>query len=255
MIYHDYRVYSLSNLVGIWFYGGPDCGNASETWIALNEEILELENEANEMEPATAAVANLTCESEYTQGGRDICIDLFIMGERASFLVGDNRTFDPNAPYKASRAQIYINPSSCTVGAAVNTTRTVSWGPFRGGIHEPHKLNKVQAHLNDSAQCVVEWQLLNGWCQSNNTLTLDGLACPAIDGHITITSDGQGGWNANISEDLFPSRGLYKWNGSTWSTISERPGTIWLDLMSWRKKVEDLKIARDQAMPLGCNLQ
>lgn len=250
-IYRDYRVYSLSALFGVFFYDGPDCTNASEAWIALNEEITQMEDIASEMEMATAAVANLACESELTEGGHYVCFDLFIMSERAGFFVGDDRTHDPNAPYKASRAQIYINPSTCSVSWVVNTTRTVSWGPIEPGTHAPHKLNRVQAYRNDEAQCVVEWSLLNGWCQSGGL----GPLCPAINGRLIFKGNADGTWNANVKEDLFPSRGLYRWNGSSFEVIDERTETTALDLVSWRQKIQDLKIARDNAMPPGCHLE
>jgi hypothetical protein len=256
MLYHDYRVYSLSDLFGIWFYGGPDCGNASETWIALNDQINELEQQYNDLAAATSEVAALTCESSLTSEGRDLCLDLFIMTERAGFILeGDDRRFDPYAPAKASRAQIYINPHECMITPVVNTTRTVTFGPFGGGEHAPHKLNRVAAYRDAAGACVVEWDLLNGWCQTHDVLTLGGVLCPTIEGKMTLVSDGNGGFTANVNEDKYPSRGLYKWNGSSWQTLSERRETIWLDLGTWRRHIESLKIARDESMPAGCNLQ
>lgn len=247
------RIYSLSDLVGVWFYDGPDCTNASQTWIALYNTIQQLEEEAYHVEQATLAVASQTCEQALTAGGNDLCIDLFIMSEQAAFLVGDNRDFDPNAPFKASRAQIYINPNTCSVESVVNTSRTVTVGPFGGGTHAPHKMNRVESYVNSSGQCVIEWDLLNGYCQ---TAEIPTIVCPAINGKLILTSNGNGGWNGNINEDKFPSRGLYKWNGSSWSTISERAETIWLDLFTRRRHIERLTIARDQeTMPPGCNLE
>ncbi len=63
--------------------------------------------------------------------------------------------------------------------------------------------------------------------------------CPAIDGTLTIRSDGNGGWLADINEDMFPSRGLYLWQGDHFQTISERPETIWLDLITEPRYRED----------------
>lgn len=197
-------------------------------------------------------MANQTCVSEYAAGGENICLDLFIMAERAAFLVGDNRDHDPGVPFKASRAQIYINPVICSVTWVVSPTRTVTFGPFGGGEHAPHKLNRVEPHWSPSGECVVEWQLLNGFCQTYN---ITSILCPAINGMLVLRRDGNGGWVGNINEDKFPSRGLYKLNGTRWDVVSERSETIWLDLASKRRHIERIRIARDEAMPPGCMLQ
>lgn len=252
MLYRDYRIYSLSQLFSFLYYGGPNCANASETWLALNAQMQQVQEDADYMEIATNEVAALTCESQFTDGGNNLCIDLFIMGERAAFLAGDDRTFDPNAPYKASRAQMYINPSTCSVNTVVNTTRTITAGPFGGGTHAPHKLNRVQTSRNDEGKCVVEWDLLNGFCQS---MGAPAMVCPSINGKMVFTPDGNGGFTADVNEDKFPSRGAYKWNGSSWDTINERPETIWLDLMSWRRSAQKLQIERDNSLPPVCELE
>jgi hypothetical protein len=251
MLYHDYRVYSLSELFYFNYYGGPDCANASETWLALNAAMQQMEEEINQMEAATNEVAALTCESRFTDDGQNLCIDLFIMGERAAFLAGDNREHDPNAPFKASRAQLYINPNACTVEAVVNTTRTATFGSLDNVELYPHVLNKVHASPDASGNCVVTWKLWNGFCQAAG---INIIFCPAIDGKMTLRPSG-GGYTGNIEEDQFPSRGLYKWNGSGWTTISERTETILLDLALRRKSKEKLQIERDKAIPPGCNLQ
>ena len=246
------RVYSLGELGGIYYYNGPNCANASSIWHALTEKLAELENDIYEMELATNAVAAYTCDSALSTGGQDLCIDLFISSETAGLIfAGDNRTFDSSAKFNASRAQIYFNPQTCTARAWVNTSRTIGFGPIApGGPHGPHRLNKVTA-TSTSAGCVVEWTLHNGYCQG----AIPTLLCPAIDGKLTITSNGSGGWTANIAEDRFPSRGLYKWNGSSWTTISEREERWSGDLMNLIKIKETVKISRDESMPDGCNLE
>jgi hypothetical protein len=249
MLLRSYRMYSMSGLMSVSVYDGPDCSNASELYLTLNEQVERLEADANEVESAIAEVAAQTCESALTDGGAYICIDEFIMSERAAFLVGDNRDFDPYKPYKASRAQLYINPTLCTVHSYVNTSRTIQFGPLGGGTHAPHTLNKVTATLTDSS-CVVEWSLLTGWCEGN----VPNLLCPAIDGRIELKRDSNGGWTANINEDRYPSRGIYRWTGDHWATVSEREETIWLDLISRRKHIEILRIARDNALQ-GCEVE
>ncbi len=243
------RIYSLSDLVGVYFYDGPTCANASDTWLAINDIIQREDEEANEMSAATTAVATQTCELQQAANG-DICVDLFIMSAQAAFLLGDDRTFDPNAPFKASRAQLYINPQTCSVASWVNTSRTTGLGPLNGGPYGPHRLNKVTATMT-GAGCVVEWTLFNGYCEGHVPTPL----CPAIDGRFVIAGNASNGWSANVNEDKFPSRGIYFKRNGQWETVSERQETIWLDLGSKRRNIEFLRISRDQAMPPGCELQ
>lgn len=252
MLHADYRVMSIAELIGFNYFGSVDCANSSDTWLALNAAMQQVEQEANDIEAATNLVANLTCQREYTEDGANFCLDLFIEGKTALMLQGDGRPPDPNAPVTASRAQMYINPATCLVRYVINTTRTVSVGPLGGGTYAPNKLNRVEAHRNAQGECIVEWKLLNGFC--NEFISGSG-ACPAIDGTMRFTPDGQGGWTANVSEDKFPSRVLYKWNGSAFMKLSERDGTIWIDLMTGRKSQERVRIERDNSLPPGCNLQ
>ena len=178
-------------------------------------------------------------------------MDGFISAPRAAFFVGDGREFDPNAPWKASRFQLYINPSLCVVDKWVNTSRVTGTGPlFDGRPYGPHQLNKVTAASHNGA-CVVEWRLWNGFCERNLVEPI----CPPIDGRLVITPNGSGGWVGNILEDKFPSRGLYWWRNGTWETISQRPEGIWTDLYSKRRHVEQFRIERDQSLPPGCTLQ
>lgn len=250
-LYGGRRIYSLSELQSVDYYDGPDCSNASDTWLALEANIMAMEEVAGEMEIATNAVANQTCEADLTGGGRDLCIDLFIMSERAAFFVGDNREFDRYAPWSASRAQLYINPVTCVVGPHVNTTRTVGFGPFEGGARGPHALNRVTA--TPSAEgCVVEWSLNNGFCATNE---LAQIICPSIDGRLVLRSDGSGGWTGSINEDKYPARGIYLWSGGDWRVIDERRQSTLFDLYGWRKHIEDLRISRNTCMPEGCNVQ
>jgi hypothetical protein len=247
------RIYSLSDLMGVYFFGGPDCSNASETWLALNEVLNNLDAEIASLERATNALASAFCEDQYTANGQRYCIDLFIASETAGLIFeGDNREFDRYELINASRAQLYFDPATCTATAYVNTSRTVGFGPIPGGGPQgPHRLNRFTA-TPTSAGCVIEWTLYNGWCEGH----VPTLVCPPIDGKLTVTSSGAGGWTANIEEDRYPSRGLYKWNGSSgWQTISERSEGRFTDLASRRQHRETIRISRDQSLPAGCNLQ
>lgn len=252
-LYGGRRIYSLSELQSVNYYDGPDCSNASDTWLALEANILAMEEVAADMEAAGNLVAHQTCELELTDGGRWVCIDLFIEAERAAFMVGDDRRFAPDAPRKASRAQIYINPEACTVEPVVSPTRTVSWGPIDSGTHEPHALNRVTARLVEG-KCRVDWRLLNGWCQG----TVPNIACPAINGHILFTPQGDGSWKVDPAVDPYPSIGIYKVVGNTFVKACdkcEREEGHWLFLTSWKRSIETFRIARDAAMPSGCMIQ
>ena len=181
-----------------------------------------------------------------------MCVDIFIMTARAGFFVGDNREHDPWAPFKASRAQLYINPQTCLVSRWVNTTRTAGFGPFDGGgPYAPHSLNRVISGRNEAGDCVVSWTLLNGWCEDR----IPTMFCPAIEGDLVLRPNGWGGWTGSISDKPFPSRGVYFWRGDHWDTISERTEGIWLDLMTKRRHIDALNIAAANALPSGCEIE
>lgn len=249
MLYRNRRIYSLSDLIGIYFYDGPDCSNGSATWLAMEETIQRMEAVAAEMEGAVNAVAHMTCEWELTDGGKNICYDLYIESERAAFLFqGDYREPDSGAPRTVSRAQLYINPELCVVDRYVDLTRMIKVGPLQRGPKGPHALNRVTATRTEGG-CLIEWRLFNGYCGEN---ALAEMACAPIDGYMILRSDGNGGWTGNVVEDKFPARGIYVWRGDHWETISERKQGAFYDLYGWVKHIEDLRIARDAAMPAGC---
>lgn len=246
-LYRTRRMYSLSDLAGLhWMtYQGPDCAAESESYnaavVASEEAIEQLEYTASQMEAAMAEVAGLVCEPEWTAGGKDLCIDLFIMSERAAFFVGDRDDFDRHAPWSASRAQLYIDPATCTVEKHVNTTRTVGIGPINPGTHRPHHLNRAVASRNAAGQCVVEWSLLNGWCKG----PMLELVCPSIDGRLVLEAI-PGGYQGNVNADKFPAMGIYWWTGGVWNTISEREQGHMFDLTGWRRHKDKIRLMRPE---------
>lgn len=254
-LYFFMQEFPLIDMNGIVlsYPGVPTCQNYSDMYWALDEELSRLENAAAQIEAATQLVAALTCQSDLTEGGYNYCIDLFIKSEQAAFYVGDDRSFDPNAPYKASRAQIYINPATCEVRYVVNTSRILIQGPFYDSVQAPHKLNKVNAERLGDGSCRVTWRLLNGYCGSVGGQPM----CPAIDGQITFSPSPNGIYGAQLVEDKFPSRGLYRWDpNSGFQTIDEREGTIFLDLISLRKQITNIQERQQQVLrDSGCELQ
>lgn len=245
-LYYFMSEYPAVDMNGIVVYviNGPTCQNYSDMYMALQDEIDKLEVIAGQMEAAMRETAAQTCQGDLTEGGYDYCVDLFIMSPQAAFFVGDNRTFDPNAPYKASRAQIYINPETCEVRKIVNTSRLVTTGPFLDSVAGPHKLNEVTAHRLSDGSCQVVWKLYNGYCWTLG----NAFGCPAIDGSLTFTHRTDGTFWANISEDRYPSRGLYRWDPSIgeFQTISERREGVLADLVDLRQQITNIQLKQQQ---------
>lgn len=245
---------NLSDLLFQYYYA-QECENLNETWTALSEQLSELDQQINDMQVATNYVSGEGCDYTLTRAGATYCLDLFIMTERAGFLVGDDRRFDRYAPYTASRAQIYFNPSECAAYWVVNTTRAIidykNWDNDTITV-EPAKLSWVQAYRGLNGNCRIKWKLWSGWCK-NQQVGGWYLACPAIDGSIELTPLSNGNFSATLSEDPYPSRGLYQWTGSDWNTISERTQGIWLDLFMARQRKERLQLERDALRTDNCS--
>lgn len=253
-LYRARSIYSLSDILDIRHFYDPECDAWNAMYYAMHETMQRWEEEAAAMEVATNEVSGQICEVGLAQQYGELCLDLFIMAERAAFLIGDNRKFDPYAPYKASRAQIYVNPERCIANAIVNTTRTVQVGPFGGGLHEPHILNKIEYRwIETGVICEIKYELLTGWCRTWDQSAYTFL-CPSIDGTMVLRKGLDGVWSGNVNEDKFPSRGLYWLTNAQFRMISERKETIWLDLFSWRKHIEDFRLSIPPC-PDRCNLQ
>jgi len=171
-------------------------------------------------------------------------------------MAGDDRQFDPKAPVKASRAQIYFDPARCAIRTTVNTSRVILPGPLNDTtIYQPHRLNKVNAVRLADGGCQITWVLYNGFCDNAGVRPV----CPAIDGQMIIHQAADGSWATNIEEDKYPSRGIYLWNGSTFVKACpncERAETIFLDLYSLRKNTDSLRLEQSRIpKPSNCEPQ
>jgi hypothetical protein len=237
------------------YYAAKECANQNDTYLAMGDAIQSLEQAESDMEAATNAVGDYGCDHTLTGAGAVYCIDLFIMTERAGFLIGDDRRFDPYAPYKASRAQLYFNPDECAVYWVVNTTRAIiDWrnAPPDTITEAPSTLSYVSAVRGSNGDCNIKWKLWPGWCE-HQQVGGTALVCPAIDGSIALHRLPSGAYSGSLSEDPFPSRGLYQWDGGAWRTISERQQSpIWGDLFWARQRTEQLRLERANVIQGGC---
>ena len=252
-----------------WFYDGPDCAVASEVYIAYQDAARGLEDEGAAMDAAANAVQSFVCEppSAVPGGDKTICIDFFIMSE-TFFLIaeGDNRGFDPSAPYTASRAQLYINPWTGESHLLLNGSRIDFVPgddgpipiPFQNGYErEPYRHLPKDVRIRKdpvSGQIDVEVEIYNGFCTK-----LGRAICPSIDASFTLTRQADGlTYEATTNRrDKYPSVEINQWVDGAWTPRlrdAEHPGRFGpFFLINLRRKADILRQTGD--MPDGCLIQ
>lgn len=225
------------------------CPAASEKYLSEYEKLQELEADSAAYHNIASQVMHYLCEPR--ADGKTKCIDLFIASER-TFVVGygDNRTFDGNAKYKASRVQMYIDFDNLSGVAYINHS-TVGWGPFE--ITEdpyPHQPKHFRAWRRPDGAVVVEFQFYNAFCKY-----ADKDICPAIDGYIEFTQQSDGSWrHSQILRDDYPSIAIYEQqpDGTFLEEYRDAEGhwtALWTrgrTLEKWREQMQ---------LPPGCNMQ
>jgi hypothetical protein len=159
------------------------------------------------------------CPQEAKDG--TYCLDLFIQAKSAMGLRGDNRGFDPDAPASASRAQIMIDP------AAGSESHTISKSCIGSFCRQPLGSDKNKVSFS------------KGTLKFNLTNSVMFGAGPDIDGSISFTSDGKGGWTTHGDMTAFPSSALYqRVNGKWVNATPNHTETTPFDLIDGRGRVK-----------------
>jgi hypothetical protein len=191
----------------VHYYG--DCADASEKWIADHDQLNNLLADSSQFEAALSNVVSVTCQRRVDSKTK--CIDLYISSKK-SLLVGygDNRDSDPNATYKMSRVQMYVDFDGLHGVAYINSS-TIGWGPFSyttpPSPHDPK--NFILTRLAPDT-VLVEFSFYNGFCQyvpgyPNET------ACPAINGMIKFGKTQSGSWlPTDVNRDQFPTLDVFQ---------------------------------------------
>ena len=259
---HLYKRWSDQGLSVEDDYPPGFCPSQSERWIALNEAVNRRRDDstafAHVTEGMTAPFGSM-CERQ--NNNMRLCIDWFIASARTFVIgLGDNRTFDPDAPYGASRAQLYLDLDADT-GRLVVSQSTILVPPVlpvpyinqpthtRGPY--PHEPKHVLISTLPDGRKKVEVVLFNGFCPNES--------CPSIETDIIFSKAPDGRWvttGESIDHKRYPSLGIYDEgpNGS-WRRIFEfaDDGAWWL-LFGRKEMLRELERERDDTLG-GCQLQ
>lgn len=216
-LYHLSR-WSLDGAGFVESYPPGFCATQSEMWVALNEELEDLEEQRTAMAAAITSIAgtsaNLMCVPRADT--KRTCVDFFISS--ATVFVtgfGDNRGFNANAPYGASRIQLYLDLDSLkgyyylTASTAYVPLPSSGWpsGFFHTEAPYPHQSKDFTLTRLANGQVRLHVEAFNGFCSFATRET-----CPTIDADITFTREASGQWTTNtssIDRDNYPSLGVY----------------------------------------------
>lgn len=105
--------------------------------------------------------------------------------------------------------QITFRPGDKT-GSAITTG---SCSPL--GCYAPYKSNNVSIAAGKGGSITVKYNAEDSAGY--------GLA-PELNGSITFTPDGKGGWTTSGNRDNYPNLGIYQRTNGAWKTLQERPG-------------------------------
>lgn len=186
------------------------------------------------------------------------------MAIAAGVIGGDNRTFSANAPYGASRVQVYLDldnlqgvfyPTASTAYIPLPTVGAPYIFPYIWPVsadpqpHLPKSLNMTQ---NADGTVTVDMKFWNGFCP---TALL--AVCPAIDASIIFTKVG-GAWTTSeraISRDNYPSMGVYNEGaGGSFTPVYEDPEGHFSALWGVDRMIQKLREKRDEQLG-SCQLE
>jgi RHS repeat-associated protein len=145
-----------------------------------------------------------------------ICVDFFIENMWSWGFKGDNRRHDPNAPPSRSRAQILINPNNpYAYRVLVSPSANFIYG---GG---PSSSNSHSLQVCEDGSFTLRFSLYDGAAP----------IAPDLNGSVTFTPDGKGGFTTSGTTSAFPSSDIYQRQGGAWRPIRvPHDGTSPLDL-------------------------
>lgn len=147
-----------------------------------------------------------------------VCIDLFIQAKQIGPFRGDNRGFNPDAPASASRVQIVVGPG----GSGTTTTASPSC-TVAVGCAAPRASGSVSTTAGEEGSFTVKF---DGF--KNSSIPFG--ASPDIDGQVTFTSDGKGGYLTSGNITAFPSNAVYQRVKGEWVELHRHTETTPADL-------------------------
>ena len=208
-----------------------------------------MEDVAEIVRSVTEPLTTVVCVPE---PGKRLCFDFFIMHERAFLFGGDGRDFDPDAGYRASRVQLYLDPTS--LQWAIKLTSSRKFGTPQAVTSNQdsathYKPEDVQITKTAQGEITVTVKFFNTFCKIR-------VGCPTINASIFLEPDASaiGGFKAGWNRDGYPSMGIYsrKADNSAWDPIAEHPEAQWGPWLSWLRLMS--VFPNSVHLPEGCNL-
>ena len=231
------------------FSGYVDCAQASELYLAQNDELERLASDSAELAQAVTGTDSFNCERQ--GGGLSICMDLFIVAKAAGPLNGDDRGLDSSAPYSASRVQVYLDLDQNVGRTYVNTSS--SWLPLPSSYNPvdpyPHGPKALQIVTQDATHKIVSYEFYNGYC-SSVPLTV----CHPTTGSVLFVKHADGTWvPEDVSRVAFPTLAIYRDTGTSFQIQYSSPEGRWTELFGSHAALENWR--SKMGLPEGCYLQ
>jgi hypothetical protein len=237
---------------------GEICEDASDRYWALIDEASKTDDDADLFETATSSVLSSTAACVSQGNTMKKCLDFFIAWPFAGPLNGDNRGADPDAPYSASRVQLYLDLDSSTGWMYLNSSSVnPMFNPY--GLIPPVAADTAHSYATiyspDDTTRVLEMKAYNGYCKlvpADNILVLDAL-CPPIDANVRWVKR-SGEWvipGSGVVRDKFPSLTIYdQGSDGQWNWKYQSDETWMKDLWTKRSTANDMRA--QASVPPGC---
>lgn len=242
------RLVFFNDYVNVTYNTSASCPPASDFYGAMDAEYAKLTTASQQQNDLTNAldVAELTCKKN---GDLALCVDFFIMADRSFVFEGDARPFNSEAPYSASRVQLYINPSNCEWTTHYNSTRVYGTSTVKDSsdsVWDPSR--DVTCARGADGTISITGRFYNNFCKWRS------VACPVIDAFIQLrpNSNMPGGYDAYFKRDGFPSMGLYNFDNATgtFKKIHEDPERIRSHTLNFTALIGSWK--QTVKLPVGC---
>jgi hypothetical protein len=248
----DYRVLEFD-----YYYNPDQCADANAFYWAQQYESDKQNTYGTIMQQISDALGGDGPMSESNGGQavcvpnseKPICIDFFIMADRAAVFQGDNRDFNPDAGFRASRVQLYLNPNTLLWEVKYNASTLVAMGipvlskqdSGPGRMFDPDSDVKVSRNPDDGF-ITITVSFRDSFCPSRNSY------CPVLDAKVGLNPDSSkpGGFEIYFKRDGFPSLGIYrrKADNSGWDVMAQDREmmtgayTNWLGLVgNWNQHI------------------
>jgi len=249
--------HTFSDLIDVvYIYNtGPDCADASLFAQGQEEEANKMNDYSYIIRDVSNVLQQFSCQKT---GDKRLCIDFFIMADRAAIFGGDNRNFNPDAGYRASRIQFYFNPATGSWEVKYNSSKEIGLnGDVLVTSEDSARLFRpdsdvVISHADSigPGSWIIKVTFYENFCPSRNL-------CPTIDAKVFLRTNASapGGYDVFWKRDGFPSMGVYSLNAAQtgFDTMAQDPEKVMTTWTNWLALIDHWN--QSIHLPPGCNWQ